>query len=129
MLLPEPPVPGMPIFYENSPQSITDQILWLVKHANLDFQIKETPFSLNLSLKKKFAQHWNSNLVYNQQNQGTFTPAHSFTAPMSAHIKPGETFQEFPQKSPQSHHETENLKNLIKDLKQEKEALEKEVVN
>ena len=47
-----------PVFLNNSPSQICDQILYLVKNSNLNFELHETPFSLNLKLKKSFAQHW-----------------------------------------------------------------------
>ena len=131
MLLPEPPKPGMPIFMEHSPQTICDQILWLVKNANLDFQVKETPFSLNLSLKKKFIEHWNTSHFHHQQNQGLFTPEASYTtAPMFSQTRSSpETLQDTgPQNSPQPLDEINNFKDIISDMKIEKEVLEKEVV-
>ena len=52
-----------PVFLKNSPNVICDQILFLVKNSNLNFQLKETPFSLSINLKKCFAQHWNKSSV------------------------------------------------------------------
>ena len=75
--MPEIPTPK-PLFLENSPQGMCDQILWLVKHAQLDFQVKEKPNSLRLSLKKKVAQHWNPQTQFHHQQipetQGIFSP-------------------------------------------------------
>ena len=51
---------GFPIFLDNSPTGICDQILWLVKHSNLNFNAQETPFSLNICLKKCFINKWPS---------------------------------------------------------------------
>ena len=48
-----------PLFLKNSPSLIIDQILYLVKNSNLNFDINETPYSLKLNLKTSFAQHWN----------------------------------------------------------------------
>jgi hypothetical protein len=48
-----------PLFLQNSPSGICDQILYLVKNSNLNFELHETPFSLNLNIKKSFAHHWN----------------------------------------------------------------------
>jgi hypothetical protein len=110
MLLPEPSQPGLPIFLENSPQIICDQILWLIKHANLDFQVKETPFSLNLSLKKRFAHHWNSSQFQPKQNQRMFTPDQNLSTPLSSlnHRRSHETFPETgSQNFPESHVKTE----------------------
>ena len=47
-----------PVFLKNSPSLICDQILYLVKNSNLNFELHETPFSLNLTLKKTFVHHW-----------------------------------------------------------------------
>ena len=55
--------PGLPIFLKNTPSMICDQVLWLVKNSNLNFQLKETPYSLNLSIKKRFTTLWNQNSV------------------------------------------------------------------
>lgn len=127
MQLPEPSESGMPIFLENSPQTICDQILWLVKNANLDFQLKETPFSINLSLKKRFAHHWNPS-----QFQRIVTPDQNFPNPFSSQTfnKAQETFQETfrTQNSPEHQVETHKLKDAISDMKHEKDILEKEVV-
>ena len=48
-----------PVFVKNSPGIICDQLLYLVKNSNLNFELHETPFSLNLNLKKSFTHHWN----------------------------------------------------------------------
>ena len=50
-----------PSFLSNSPAIICEQILWLVKNSGLNFNVQETPFSLNLSLKKRFATKWQNN--------------------------------------------------------------------
>ena len=47
-----------PSFLSNSPGTICDQILYLVKNSDLNFDLHETPFSLNLNLKKSFVNHW-----------------------------------------------------------------------
>jgi hypothetical protein len=47
-----------PVFLNNSPSHICDQILYLVKNSNLNLELQETPFSLNLNLKTSIAQHW-----------------------------------------------------------------------
>ena len=66
--------PGFPIFSDNSPTAICDQILWLVKHSNLNFNAQETPFSLNICLKKCFINKWPSRVndltgVFSEQAQ------------------------------------------------------------
>ena len=47
-----------PTYLNESPSVICEQVLWLIKNSGLNFQVKETPFSLDISLKKKFAHHW-----------------------------------------------------------------------
>lgn len=48
-----------PAFLTNCPSTMCDQILYLVKNSCLNFELHETPFSLNLKLKKSFAKFWN----------------------------------------------------------------------
>ena len=63
-----------PHFLKNSPSTICDQIMYLVKNSNLNFELHETPFSLNLNLKKSLAQHWkkadnpDQNTLFSQSN-------------------------------------------------------------
>ena len=51
-----------PVFLNNSPAIICEQILWLVKNSGLNFSVQETPFGFNLSLKKRFVNKWQNNL-------------------------------------------------------------------
>ena len=60
---------GLPIFLENTPSVIWDQVLWLIKNSGLSFQVKETPFSLDINLKKRFANLWNHNYGNPVSNQ------------------------------------------------------------
>lgn len=53
------PQPGAPLFLTNTPSMICDQVLWLVRHSGLNFELRGTPYSLNLKIKKRFAQQWN----------------------------------------------------------------------
>ena len=51
-----------------------DQIMWLVKHSNLNFNAQETPFSLNICLKKCFINKWPSRVndqagIFSEQAQ------------------------------------------------------------
>ena len=55
---------GLPIFLNNSPLDRCDQILWLIKHSNLNFCAEETPFSLNVTIRKKFLNRWSSSNVH-----------------------------------------------------------------
>ena len=55
---------GLPIFLNNSPLDRCDQILWLIKHSNLNFCAEETPFSLNVTIRKKFLNRWSSSDVH-----------------------------------------------------------------
>ena len=50
---------GLPIFLENRPSVLCDQVLWLIKNSGLNFQVRETPFSLDINLKKCYAKIWN----------------------------------------------------------------------
>ena len=111
------------MFLENSPQVICDQILWLVKNASLDFEVKETPYSLNLSVKKRFAQHWKS--ADQQQSQRIYSPAPKFKVPTSCQVFQDSTEHQNASEEPQ---ETENLRDIINVMKKEKDDLEKEVV-
>ena len=36
--------PGLPIFLDNTPGAIYEQVLWLIKNSALNVQVKETPF-------------------------------------------------------------------------------------
>ena len=130
---------GLPIFLDNSPNMISDQIVWLVKHSNLNFQLKETPFSLSLNLKKRFAQHW----LPESHPQASFaTPSPSQPQPhfhpnfqnCDPHEKPTETSST--PSSASSTHQNQNLVNQISQLKQTleivncaKEELEKENIS
>ena len=70
-----------PVFLENSPSMVCDQILFMVKNSDLNFQLHETPFNLSLNLKKSFAQHWNRTSVkknqFCQQNLAQKAPQHA----------------------------------------------------
>ena len=57
-----------PIFLHNSPAIICEQILWLVKNSGLNFNIQETPFGLNLSIKKRFVNKWQEKLNVSDTN-------------------------------------------------------------
>ena len=52
---------GLPIFLENRPSVMCEQVLWLIKNSGLNFQVRETPFSLDINLKKCYAKLWNQN--------------------------------------------------------------------
>ena len=119
----------------NSPHVICEQILWLVKNLKLNFQVKETPFSLSLNLKKRFVQEWNTDQFY-----------HQFLKPCSASdVQTQPNFcQTFPksdrQNLPEQPQATQNLhceelvsqlellKNSSDEVKSEKEDLEKDLV-
>ena len=49
---------GHPQYLENTPSVICDQVMWLVKNSGLNFSFHETPFSLDIKLKKRFVQKW-----------------------------------------------------------------------
>ena len=46
------------MFLNNSPRDRCEQIFFLVKNSNLNFNAQETPFSLNIQIKKKFVNRW-----------------------------------------------------------------------
>ena len=46
------------MFLRMTPHMICEQIVWLIKNSNLNFQLRETPYGLEISLKKRFAQKW-----------------------------------------------------------------------
>ena len=120
------PETGMPILLKNSPQVICDQVLWLIKNSSLDFQVKETPFSLSLSVKKRFAQHWNQS----QQHQKFPTPVSSQKYGNPAQNASPSNLQTFEQNQPQHnefHEEIESLKAINKRLNVERDNLEKEL--
>ena len=63
-------MPNNPAFLENSPKVICEQIVWLIENSNLNFPLKETPFVLDIQLKKRYVQAWP------QINGGYFSQAH-----------------------------------------------------
>ena len=63
-----------PAFLSNSPAIICEQILWLVKNSGLNFSVQETPFGLNLSLKKRFVTKWQNNLNVSETNVNVVSP-------------------------------------------------------
>ena len=71
--------PGLPIFLENTPSAICEQVLWLIKNSGINFQVKETPFSLDINIKKRFANLWNQsnrNPVSHQSASQLFSQLH-----------------------------------------------------
>ena len=101
--------PGRPIFLENTPAVICEQVLWLIKNSGLDFHVKETPFSLDVQLKKKFTNHWT-------QKIGSFVPQQP-----APHL-----FQ--PQESHVFHEQLSSLKTKLQDALDEKDSESKEMV-
>ena len=63
------------MFLGNSPQIICGQIIWLIKSSNLNFQLKETPFGLEISFKKRFVQHWDNNRTNFSQHSHHHVPS------------------------------------------------------
>ena len=51
---------GLPMFFNNSPDDRCDQLFGVIKKSQLNFCAQETPFSLNLQIKKKFIKTWPS---------------------------------------------------------------------
>ena len=54
---------------QNTPPLICDQIVWFIKNSNINFQLQETPYSLNIQIKKSFLNRWG-------ENQNIDTPAY-----------------------------------------------------
>ena len=81
-----------PAYLKNSPSIICDQVLYLVKNSNLNFELHETPFSLNLNLKKSFTHHWNKpnhsakNNLYNETHASYHATEH-VTDPVHNHLQ------------------------------------------
>jgi hypothetical protein len=128
---------GIPTFLNNSPNMICDQIVWLVKHSNLNFQLKETPFSLSLNLKKRFAQHWlpeshpraSFATPVPPQPQANYQPSFRNCDP---HENTTETFglSSSESSTPQNlDHQISQLKQILEIVKNEKEELEKENIS
>ena len=69
---------GLPIFLNNSPSDRCDQIFWLIKNSDLNFCAQETPFGLNVQVKKKFVKKWET--------------SQSFVNPSPAHSQQSNTF-------------------------------------
>ena len=80
-----------------SPSMICEQILWLVKNSNLNFNVQETPFSLNLRLKKSFVTKWPNA----QENTNSPIP------------------QEFVKNLENKDKQIYNLEHIVKDLKEQ----------
>ena len=49
---------GLPMFFQSDPNTISEQIVWLVKNSKLNFQLQETPYSLTIEIKKRFLNKW-----------------------------------------------------------------------
>ena len=74
--------PGLPVFMDNTPSGISEQILWLVKNSGLNFSVQETAFSLNIQLKKLFLNKWAVNDGLNQNF--TKNPSKEFVRELQA---------------------------------------------
>ena len=87
------PRTGLPIFLENTPKVVCEQILFLIKNSDLNFQLKETPFSLDISLKKRFVNHWNQS-SQNHQSQNFVYPGSPQNETIFHPSAPHQNFQE-----------------------------------
>ena len=68
-----------PVFLQNSPSLICDQILYLMINLTINFDLHETPVSLKLTIKKSFVNHWNKSNHSAQQThvqQHVIDPGH-----------------------------------------------------
>ena len=95
---------GLPIFVNNSPSDRSDQIFWLVKNSQLNFCAQETPYSLNIQIKKKFVTPWktdqtlqhaqyfeNSEAKFEQQIEGSTDEARDEIRKFKVNIEKLET--------------------------------------
>ena len=101
-----------PSFLSNSPGTICDQILYLVKNSNLNFELHETPFSFNLNLKKSFVHHWKKtdNSAQNNPFSQTHLPHHPDNEPVhQPHHVPQQNQPSVVQPQGNSLHQTQNL--------------------
>ena len=103
---------GLPTYLENSPSGVCDQIIWLIKNSNLNFQLKETPFSLGVSIKKRFVNQWSSPPSPNCRNVNAEPVLQSGSFPPHS---PLHEFQQHPHEQLQPYNQQENY-NLIKQV-------------
>ena len=103
----------MPLFLEKSPQMICDQVFWLIKNPHVNFQARETPYSLSLSIKRPFAHHCD-------HNQLSPTPVSSQMSP--------EPFKKTEKLKPHDfEQQKEALKGIINNMKEVQDNLEREL--
>jgi hypothetical protein len=105
--------PGLPIFLENTPSVMCEQVLWLINNSGLNFQVRETPFSLDINLKKCYAKLWNLNVG----NPVSSPPVHHLF-PTQNH-QPQET-QDDSKKNSESLHQIDLLKSKLEDALKDK---------
>ena len=87
---------GHPLFLENSHSGVCKQIIWLIKNSRLNFQIKETPFSLGVSIKKRFVNQWESPQKFSNANVDPVLPFKSFPPRHKHQQHPHEQVQQPP---------------------------------
>ena len=81
------------MFLNNSPKDICEQVYWLVKNSQLNFSAQETPYSLNLQIKKKFVNIWQSELqnfqsVSSVHKENGWQPCNETTEAMAQNPSP-----------------------------------------
>ena len=91
-----------------------EQVLWLIKNSGLNFQVRETPFSLDINLKKCYAMFWNLNVG----NPVSSPPVHHLF-PTQNH-QPQET-QDDSKKNSESLHQIDLLKSKLEDALKDKD--------
>ena len=101
---------GLPIFSENTPSVMCEQVLWLIKNSGLNFQVRETPFSLDINLKKCYAKLWN----LNGGNPVSSPPAHHLFPSQNQQQQARETQDDF-QKSSELLHQINLLESKLED--------------
>ena len=105
---------GLPIFLENRPSVMCEQVLWLIKNSGLNFQVRETPFSLDINLKKCYTKLWNMN----NRNPVSSQPAqHLFPS----QNQPAPETQNDVKENSELLHQIELLKDRLKDAMHEKD--------
>ena len=106
--------PGLPIFLENTPSVMCEQVMWHIKNSGLNFQVRETPFSLDINLKKCYAKLWN----LNAGNPVSSPPVHHLFPSQNQQTR--ETPDDF-KKNSESLHQIDLLKSKLEDALKDKD--------
>ena len=101
------------MFFNNSPDDRCDQLFGVIKKSQLNFCAQETPFSLNLQIKKKFIKTWSSEQL----------------SEMSSSIYSETKFEHTAEATKYTQDETINLKVKIEKLEAENKSLNGNIVD